>query len=71
MHDVGKVLTDKESWKEALGQTIKDLVTSPLCSARKVAGFYGEVASTTNTAVAVVVNGHTSHRDHQGDYRNR
>ena len=57
VHDVGKVLTDKESWKEAIGQTIKDLVTSPLRSARKVTGFYGEVARTASTAaVAVVVN---------------
>ena len=57
VHDVGKVLTDKESWKEAIGQTLKDLAGSPLRSARKVAGFYGEVASTAaKTAVAVVVN---------------
>ena len=57
VHDVGKVLTDKESWKEAIGQTIKDLVTSPLRSARKVADFYGEAARTaSNAAVTVVVN---------------
>lgn len=57
VHDVGKVLTDTDSWKEAASQTIKDLVTSPLRSARKVAGFYGEVASTASkAAVAIVVN---------------
>ena len=57
VHDVGKVLADKESWKEAISGTIKDLAGSPLRSARKVAGFYGEVASTAaKTAVAVVVN---------------
>jgi hypothetical protein len=55
VHDVGKVLTDKESWKQAIGQTIKDVVTSPMRSARKVAGFYGEVVSTASSAAATVV----------------
>ena len=33
VHDVGKVLADKESWKEAISETIKDLAGSPLRSA--------------------------------------
>ena len=49
VRDAKDAISDANNWKalgQAVVQTGKDLVGSPLQSARKVAGFYGEVAGT-------------------------
>lgn len=58
VHDVGKAIADGSNWQaagEAAVQTIKDIVGSPLRSARKMADFYGDVASTAAAAGAHIV----------------
>lgn len=58
IRDTGKALTDAENWKamgQAVVQTGKDLVGSPLHSAKKVGDFYGNVASTAGKVVSHVV----------------
>ncbi len=58
VHDVGKAIADGSNWQaagEAAVQTIKDIVGSPLHSARKVADFTSEVANTVVAAGAHIV----------------
>ncbi len=58
VHDVGKTIADGSNWQaagEAAVQTIKDIVTSPLRSARKVADITSDVVNAAAATGAHIV----------------
>lgn len=58
VHDVGKAITSRENLGyagQALVQTIKDIITHPIDSTTKVAGFYGEIGKGAARAGAHIV----------------